>query len=131
MMSVAKKSVDKISVGGRKFALRRLSGGVDEAEVIGVGERPVADHDDRDLLVCLVKGGEIVGEEPLEAARARHSRSRAELPMEALKMSRGDPVIDTVWVNSPSGSRVNPYSSSEAARTPEGQGSAVEGGPGE
>src|SRR3954447_16111666 len=37
LQSVAKKSVDKVSVGGRKYALRRLTDGVAEAEVIGVG----------------------------------------------------------------------------------------------
>ena len=29
--------------------------------------------------------------------RQRHLRSRAELPLEALKMSRGEPVIETVF----------------------------------
>ena len=41
LVSVAKKSKDKISIGGRKCALRRLSPrGVAEAEVIGIGEPP-------------------------------------------------------------------------------------------
>ncbi|HET9871546.1 MAG TPA: nicotinate phosphoribosyltransferase [Propionibacteriaceae bacterium] len=99
MIAVAKKSTDKISVGGRKYALRRRSNGVAEAEVIGVGDRPDSDHDDRELLVPLVVDGDIVGDEQLDAARSRHARSRAELPMEALKMSRGEPVIDTVWMD--------------------------------
>ncbi len=30
--------------------------------------------------------------------RQRHMRSRAELPLEALKMSRGEPVIETLFV---------------------------------
>ena len=48
MLAVAKKSVNKISVGGRKFALRRLSKeGVAEAEIIGVGEPPGGDLGDR------------------------------------------------------------------------------------
>ena len=51
--SVAKKSKDKISIGGRKYALRRLSAGVAEAEVIGIGDPPVNDGDDRALLVPL------------------------------------------------------------------------------
>ena len=38
LQSVAKKSVDKISVGGRKYALRRRDpDGVAEAEVVGIG----------------------------------------------------------------------------------------------
>jgi len=44
-----------------------------------------------------VAEGEIVGEERLSDARARHLRVRAELPLEALKMSRGEPVIETIY----------------------------------
>jgi nicotinate phosphoribosyltransferase len=95
--SVAKKSTDKISIGGRKFALRRRSAeGVAEVEVIGIGEPPVDDGDDRSLLVPLVRGGEAVGREPLDDARARHLASRRELPMAAQQMSRGEPVIPTI-----------------------------------
>ena len=37
---VAKKSQDKLSVGGRKWAMRRLSAdGRAEAEVVGIGHR--------------------------------------------------------------------------------------------
>ena len=98
MLAVAKKSVNKISVGGRKYALRRLSEqGVAAAEIVGVGEPPSGDSNDRPLLVQLVDGGTIVGEESLETARQRHLRARAELPLEALKMSRGEPVIETIW----------------------------------
>jgi nicotinate phosphoribosyltransferase len=98
LLAVAKKSINKISVGGRKFALRRLSEeSVAEAEIIGVGEPPSGDSNDRPLLVQLVDGGTIVGEESLETARQRHLRARAELPLEALKMSRGEPVIETIW----------------------------------
>jgi len=97
MVSVAKRSVDKASVGGRKYALRRRSaGGVAEAEVIGIGHRPDDDGDDRPLLVPLVRSGEVVGREPLEEARARHAASRAELPVAVQQMSRGEPVIPTV-----------------------------------
>jgi nicotinate phosphoribosyltransferase len=97
MVPVAKKSKDKPSVGGRKFALRRRSAaGVAESEVVGVGAPPVDDGNDRPLLVPLVRAGAVVGREPLEAARARHQASRAELPLAAQQMSRGEPVIDTV-----------------------------------
>ena len=65
--------------------------------MLGVGAPADHDHDDRELLVPLVAGGDIVGEEPLEQARERHRRARAELPLEALKMSRGEPVIETVY----------------------------------
>jgi nicotinate phosphoribosyltransferase len=97
MVSVAKRSVDKASVGGRKYALRRRSaGGVAEAEVIGVGHRPEDDGDDRALLVPLVRSGEVVGREPLADARARHAASRDELPVAVQQMSRGEPVIPTI-----------------------------------
>jgi len=98
MVAVAKKSVNKISVGGRKYALRRLSEqGTAEVEIIGIGAPPTGDSNDRPLLVQLVKAGEIVGDESLETMRQRHLRSRAELPLEALKMSRGEPVIETLF----------------------------------
>jgi nicotinate phosphoribosyltransferase len=99
MVAVAKKSKDKISIGGRKWAMRRLSAtGVAEAEVIGIGKPPENDGDDRELLVELVRDGEIVGREPLDAARDRHAAARAELPHTAEQMSRGEPVIPTQFV---------------------------------
>jgi len=97
MISVAKKSADKPSLGGRKYALRRRdTRGVAEAEVVGVGEPPINDGDDRSLLVPLVRDGEVVGREPLEAARERHQVARAELPLPAQQLSRGEPVIETI-----------------------------------
>ncbi|MEQ4497982.1 nicotinate phosphoribosyltransferase [Nocardioides kribbensis] len=94
---VAKRSPDKASVGGRKWALRRRTpGGVAEAEVVGIGAPPTDDGDDRALLVPLVRDGEVVGREPLEAARQRHERSRAELPEAAQSMTRGEAVIPTL-----------------------------------
>ncbi|MGC4109371.1 MAG: nicotinate phosphoribosyltransferase [Nocardioides sp.] len=99
MVGVAKKSTDKISVGGRKYALRRRTPkGVAEAEAIGIGHAPVDDGDDRSLLVPLVRDGEVVGRESLDRARERHLSSRAELPRAAQQMSRGEPVIPTVFL---------------------------------
>jgi nicotinate phosphoribosyltransferase len=99
LVDVAKKSKDKASVGGRKWALRRLGpDGVAEAEVIGVGARPVDDGDDRPLLVELMRGGKVVAAElDLASARRRHERSRAELPPRAHQLSRGEPAIPTVY----------------------------------
>ena len=100
MVSVAKKSKDKISVGGRKYALRRRnSRGVAEAEVVGVGRLPSDDGDDRELLVPLVRDGEVVGREGLEVARERHLRVRDELPLAARMLSRGEPVIPTLQLD--------------------------------
>jgi nicotinate phosphoribosyltransferase len=98
IVGVAKKSKDKISIGGRKYALRRLSpDGTARAEVIGIGHAVANDGDDRSLLVPLVSGGEVVGRESLEAARERHLRSRTELPLVARQLSRGEPVIETIF----------------------------------
>jgi nicotinate phosphoribosyltransferase len=96
MIDVAKKSQDKASIGGRKYALRRLDDrGVAEAEVVGIGRRPDNDGNDRALLVPLVADGEIVGREPLDAARDRHGAARGELPPRAQQLSRGEPAIPT------------------------------------
>ncbi|WP_137122094.1 nicotinate phosphoribosyltransferase [Segeticoccus rhizosphaerae] len=98
LIGVAKKSKDKLSIGGRKYALRRLNRrGVAEAEVIGIGDAAVDDGDDRSLLVPLVRDGEVVAAADLAAARARHDASLAELPPRALQLSRGEPAIPTVY----------------------------------
>lgn len=98
MVSVAKRSKDKSSVGGRKYALRRLSGrNVAEAEVVGVGSPPEGDANDRPLLVPLVSKGEIVGRESLATARERHRSSVAELPRTVEMMSAGDPAVPTLF----------------------------------
>jgi nicotinate phosphoribosyltransferase len=118
LVPVAKKSTDKVSIGGRKFALRRLSdAGVAEAEVIGLGVPPVSDSNDRELLVPLVVDGRVADEEPLDVARDRHVRRRAELPQDALKMSRGEAVIETIFVEPDGDQSVNPYASSESRGT--------------
>jgi nicotinate phosphoribosyltransferase len=109
MVAVAKKSVNKVSVGGRKYALRRLSeDGTAQAEIVGIGVPPTGDSNDRPLLVRLVEAGKIVGDESLETMRQRHRRSRTELPLEALKMSRGEPVIETIFAGIDEVAR-NPY----------------------
>lgn len=98
MVSVAKRSHDKRSVGGRKYALRRRNAaGIAEAEVVGIGAAPADDGDDRALLVPLVRDGEVVGRATLEEARARHRASLAELPRAVTMMSAGEPVLPTVF----------------------------------
>jgi nicotinate phosphoribosyltransferase len=100
MVGVAKASKDKLSVAGRKYALRRrTSRGVAEAEVIGIGEAAANDGDDRDLLVPLMRAGAVVdqGHLDLAAARERHDASLAELPAAALRLQRGEPAIPTVY----------------------------------
>ncbi|MFE5729469.1 nicotinate phosphoribosyltransferase [Streptomyces sp. NPDC056528] len=99
LVPVAKKSVGgKASIGGRKWAARRTdASGVAEAEVVGLGPVP-PELADRQLLVRLVEGGQVVGREPLEAARSRHIAARAGLPMSAVQLSRGEPVLPTEYV---------------------------------
>ncbi|MGW8884311.1 nicotinate phosphoribosyltransferase [Streptomyces sp. NPDC055749] len=99
LRSVAKKSMGgKSSVGGRKWAARRLDEhGVAEAEVIGTGPVP-AELAGRQLLVELVREGEVIAREPLEAARQRHIAAREGLPMSASQLSRGEPVIPTEYM---------------------------------
>ncbi|MGX1954562.1 nicotinate phosphoribosyltransferase [Streptomyces sp. CB02115] len=98
LVPVAKKSLGaKSSKGGRKWAVRRTDAhGVAEAEVIGTGPVP-GESAGRPLLVELVRGGEVVAREPLEAARERHVAARAGLPMSAIQLSRGEPVIPTEY----------------------------------
>lgn len=99
LLPVAKRSAHKSTVGGHKYALRRLGAdGVAQAEIVGVGERPTGDGDDRDLIVPLVTEGRIVGSEPISAARERHAHALTELPLSGRRISRGDQAIPTIMV---------------------------------
>ncbi|MFG3259122.1 nicotinate phosphoribosyltransferase [Streptomyces sp. NPDC048172] len=93
---VAKRSMGgKTSVGGAKWAARPLDAdGVAEAEVIGSGPVPeeLAPHQ---LQAELVKGGSVIGREPLQAARERHRATLERLPMSAKQLSRGEAVLPT------------------------------------
>ncbi|MFF2381093.1 nicotinate phosphoribosyltransferase [Streptomyces sp. NPDC058108] len=99
LVPVAKRSTGgKTSIGGRKWAARRRDErGFAEAEVLGTGPVP-ADLVDQQLLVELVKGGQVVSREPLDAARDRHAAARARLPLSATQLSRGEAVIPTEYV---------------------------------
>ncbi|WP_441245916.1 nicotinate phosphoribosyltransferase [Kitasatospora sp. McL0602] len=99
LLPVAKRSAGaKSSVGGRKWAARRPDEeGVAEAEVVGTGALP-AELAPHLLQVPLVRHGEIVGREPLTAARDRHVRARAGLPLSATQLSKGEPVLPTELV---------------------------------
>ncbi|MBP8879671.1 MAG: nicotinate phosphoribosyltransferase, partial [Dermatophilaceae bacterium] len=95
---VAKKSKDKTSVGGRKWAMRRRgTSGRAEAEIIGIGARPTDDGDDRSLMVDLVRAGERIDRSTLADARARHTASRSELPPPATQLQRGEICIPTIY----------------------------------
>lgn len=110
MTPVGKKSKGKNTLGGRKFAMRRLDAkGRAEAEVIGLGAAPETDGNDRHLLVDIVKNGEVVIHATLEDARQRHLDSLAELPQSALRISKGDPAIETIILDSGGSETTNPY----------------------
>ena len=99
-VSVAKKSADKASLGGRKEAGRRLRNGVATAEVV-LTQGQVG-PDERPLLVPVVTDGEVdpafLGARGVEAARAHHKAAKAELPADAARIGRGDPAIPTLII---------------------------------
>jgi nicotinate phosphoribosyltransferase len=96
LLPVAKRSVGKPSRGGRKWAARVLDeSGRAVTEL--VTDQPDVASRGRPLLRQLVQAGQIVGREPLAAARARHLEALAELPRHARQLSRGYPAVPTVF----------------------------------
>jgi nicotinate phosphoribosyltransferase len=102
-VSVAKKSDGKTSMGGRKHPIRRLdASGTAVAEAIHiVGGSPVSDSG-RELLVPLIVDGalqnEHLGPTGVAAAREHRASAVAELPAEAFRLGRGDPVLPTLYL---------------------------------
>jgi nicotinate phosphoribosyltransferase len=94
---MAKRSVGKPGRGGRKWAVRhRDQAGTAQAELITLAP-PEPGPNDRVLLHALVRGGEIIGRQSLQAAREQHRAALAELPGHARPLSRGYPAIPTVF----------------------------------
>ncbi|GGS95089.1 nicotinate phosphoribosyltransferase [Nonomuraea spiralis] len=92
--AVAKRSVGKPSRGGRKEAYRLLDPhGHVETELITTGG--IVPEGGIPLLHELVRDGEVIGREPLSAARDRHAEVIALLPQEALHLGRGYAAIPT------------------------------------
>jgi nicotinate phosphoribosyltransferase len=95
---VAKRSTGKPSKGGRKWAVRRRGDtGRATAEVVLVGAPPEARSSDRPLVVPLVRGGAVVVPGSLAAAREQWRTARGELPPTALRLSRGEAALPTVY----------------------------------
>ncbi|MEV7661124.1 nicotinate phosphoribosyltransferase [Paenarthrobacter sp. NPDC089316] len=101
-ISVAKAAKNKASVGGRKYALRKLNErGRATHEVVGIGHRPEDDGNDRALLHQFVKNGEVLpgwtGPEGVVRAKERHAATMAELPPVVNRLQRGEPAIPTIY----------------------------------
>lgn len=101
-VSVAKASADKVSIGGRKRAFRRLGpGGIAQAEVVRTSPTASSHSDERELLTPLIVGGEpadgVTGPEGVTAARAHRERAVAELPLDAFRLARGEPALPTLY----------------------------------
>jgi nicotinate phosphoribosyltransferase len=105
VVAVAKRSVGKPTMGGRKWAMRSLDGdcvAISEAVIVSDAE-PSPRPGLRPLMRHLVRDGEIIGAEPLTAARERHERVMRELPGHAKDNSPGGPAIATIFEVQPSG----------------------------
>jgi len=94
---VEKRSVGKGSRGGRKWATRQLVEGVAAAERVWIGGRPADCESERPLLQPVVRDGEVIATADLPSAREHCRRTIAELPPEAMKLSAGEPAIDTIY----------------------------------
>jgi len=97
-ISVAKAAKNKASVGGRKYALRKLNEqGRATQEIVGIGRRPEDDGNDRSLLHQFIKNGELLpgwtGPEGVIRAKERHAASMAELPAVVNRLQRGEAAI--------------------------------------
>jgi nicotinate phosphoribosyltransferase len=100
-LPVGKKSDGKATVGGRKQPVRALRDGVAVGEDIYVEDPPADAAAGRPLLVSLVDAGEVVvplGAAGVAAARTHHAAAMAELPVQALSLSRGEPAIPTRYL---------------------------------
>ncbi|KAB1655127.1 nicotinate phosphoribosyltransferase [Pseudoclavibacter chungangensis] len=101
---VAKTSVGKASVGGRKTPVRRRNAqGIATAELIAIDDRVAGDADDRPLFVDLVVDGVVderwLGAQGVAAAREHRADALRELPLGALRLRSGDPAIPTIFVD--------------------------------
>jgi nicotinate phosphoribosyltransferase len=99
---VGKLSDGKATVAGRKVPVRTLDHGVAIEETVYVEEPESLPMPGRGLLVDLVTDGVVdathLGPEGVAAAREHHALAIAELPFSAFGLSRGDPVIPTVYI---------------------------------
>ncbi|MFZ0323437.1 MAG: nicotinate phosphoribosyltransferase [Actinomycetes bacterium] len=97
LLGVAKRSVGKPTVAGRKWAFRKHApDGTAIEEIIRVGTDYDGDHE-RPMLSQFVRGGQLMPVAGLEDARRRHAQAMSELPPDGHRLSVGDPAIPTVF----------------------------------
>ncbi|RUQ97663.1 nicotinate phosphoribosyltransferase [Labedella endophytica] len=101
-VSVAKASVDKVSLGGRKRAYRRFGpNGLAVSEIVRTSPAGSVQADERELLTPLLDGGEpvegVMGAAGVTAARSHREKAVAELPAEAFRLTRGEPALPTIY----------------------------------
>jgi nicotinate phosphoribosyltransferase len=101
-IAVGKLSDGKATVAGRKVPVRSLDHGVAVEETVYVEEPDSLPKPGRGLLVDLVTDGVVdpshLGAGGVAAAREHHAAAIAELPFLAFGLSRGEPVIPTVYI---------------------------------
>ncbi|MET0725123.1 MAG: nicotinate phosphoribosyltransferase [Leifsonia sp.] len=108
-VSVAKASLDKVSVGGRKTAVRRIdSTRTAREEVVYLGDGPEGapegaqdEAKERPLQAVLIRDGvpdeAFLGAAGTQAARAHRELVMQELPIEAFRLGAGEAAIPTVY----------------------------------
>lgn len=105
MEPVAKKSVGKANLPGRKLAYRSYEYNLAEAEHVVAGDEEALasfrpDEGWRDLLVDYMVHGQADtsyrGRDALPRANEHRARSLSEMPISALSLMKGEPVIPTL-----------------------------------
>src|SRR5208283_2034592 len=99
-MPVQKRSSHKETHGGHKEALRlsRPTGTITEEVVHPAGRPPSTTEPFRVLTTPLIRGGEVVAEPHMAAARELVACGLRSLPWEGLNLSHGDPEIPTTLI---------------------------------
>jgi len=100
---VAKRSSHKESHGGRKQAYRLAKPtGTAVEEVVQLASSPAVQVDGLVATALgqpMVRGGEVVADDDLQAARARVAAGLVSLPWDGLGLSSGEPAIPTRMVD--------------------------------
>lgn len=104
LVSVAKKSQGKGSIGGEKHAGRRLDRrGTAVAESVALDPALLEADGFRPLMRTLVSDGEVLpgatGAEGVRAAAAHHAEALRELPRAIRRLSEGEPALPTEFLD--------------------------------